>query len=67
MYLIKIQNTNIMKYFYNLEYLFSLWIYFKVQCIPLVSHDPSEIIIKCWFAAQDTFIIIINVKNGCAA
>ncbi len=30
-----------------------------------VSHDPSEIILICWFAAQETFIIniiiIINV------
>ncbi len=30
-----------------------------------VSHDPSEII--CWFAAQETFLIIINVENSCAA
>ncbi len=29
-----------------------------------VSHDPSEIILICWFAAQETFlIIIINVKK----
>ncbi len=27
----------------------------------LVSHDPSETILICWFAAQETFIIIINV------
>jgi len=27
-----------------------------------VSYDPSEIILICWFAAQDTFII--NVENG---
>ncbi len=32
-----------------------------------VSHDPSEIILICWFAAQETFLIIINVENGCAA
>ncbi len=32
-----------------------------------VSHDPSEIILICWFGAQETFTIIINVKNGCAA
>jgi len=29
-----------------------------------VSHDPSEIIIIC-FAAQETFLIIINVENCC--
>ncbi len=27
----------------------------------------SEIIIICWFAAQETFLIIINVENSCAA
>ncbi len=35
-----------------------------------VSHDPSEIILICWFGAQETFlliiiIIIINVENSC--
>ncbi len=30
-----------------------------------VSHDPSEIILICWFAAQETFII--NVENSLAA
>jgi len=29
----------------------------------LVSHDPSEIIVICWFAAQDTFMIIFIVEN----
>ncbi len=29
-----------------------------------VSHGPSEIILICWFGAQETFIIIINVENG---
>ncbi len=28
-----------------------------------VSHDPSEIILICWFAAQETFIIIIMLKG----
>ncbi len=28
-----------------------------------VSHDPSEITLICWFAAQETFIININVKT----
>jgi len=31
-----------------------------------VSHDPSEIIVICRFAAQETFLIIINFKS-CAA
>ncbi len=42
----------------------------KTALIPMhqknVSHDPSEIILICWFAAQETFIII-NVENICAA
>jgi len=28
-----------------------------------VSHDPSEIIVICRFAAQETFLLIINFKN----
>ncbi len=32
-----------------------------------VSHDPSEIILIFWFAAQETFIIIVNVKNSSTA
>ncbi len=31
-----------------------------------VSHDPSEIILICLFDVQQTFIIIINVKNSSA-
>ncbi len=31
-----------------------------------MSHDPSEIILICWFAAQEIFIII-SVENSCAA
>ncbi len=26
-----------------------------------VSHDPSEIILKCWYSAQETFLFIIHV------
>ncbi len=32
-----------------------------------VSHDPSEINLICWFAAQKTFLIIISLENSCAA
>ncbi len=35
-------------------------IYFKMSS---VSHDPSEIILIYWFAAQETFLIIITVEN----
>ncbi len=31
-----------------------------------VSHDPSEIILICWCAAQDTFLFIIKVENSYA-
>ncbi len=29
-----------------------------------MSHDPSEIILICWVAAQETFLIIINAENS---
>ncbi len=29
-----------------------------------MQHYPSEFILICWFGAQETFIIIINVENG---
>ncbi len=31
-----------------------------------MSHDPSEITVICWFAAQETFIIyiIINAESA---
>ncbi len=32
----------------------------------LMSHDPSEIILICWFGAQETFFII-SAENSCAA
>ncbi len=32
-----------------------------------VSHDSTEIILICCFGAQETFLIIINVENSCAA
>ncbi len=28
-----------------------------------VSHDLSKIILICWYAAQTTFIIIVNIEN----
>ncbi len=32
-----------------------------------MSHDASEISLKSWFAAQETFLIIMNVKISFAA
>jgi len=38
---------------------------YKLKLIKsLVSHNPSENILICWFAA---FIIIINAENSCTA
>ncbi len=50
-----------------------MWIYCKTSFIPVikdeflasllqssVTHDLSEIILICWFAAQETFLIIIH-------
>ncbi len=36
------------------------WIF---SIITSVSHDPSEIFLICWFAAQETFMITINVET----
>jgi len=33
----------------------------------LQSHDPSEIILLFWIGPQETFLIIINEENSCAA
>ncbi len=33
----------------------------------LYTHDPSEIIWIYWFAAKETFLIIVNVENIIAA
>ncbi len=30
-----------------------------------VLHEPLEINLICWFGAQVTFLIIINIKNSC--
>ncbi len=35
------------------------WIYSSLQCHMI----PSEVILICWFAAKETFLIIINVDN----
>ncbi len=32
-----------------------------------VSRDPSEIVLISWFGAQETFLVIMNAKNSCAA
>jgi len=33
----------------------------------MLTHDPSEIILICWFGAHETFLIIINTEKSCAA
>ncbi len=33
-----------------------------------LSHDPSEIILICWFAAEESFVLtIFNAEKSCAA
>ncbi len=57
-----------------------MWMCVKMQFIPVikaefsasllqssVSHDPSEIILICWLAAQETFLIIISAEYSCNA
>ncbi len=69
----KIQCTA--KYYY-FKLRFCIWTYFKMLVIPVmaklnlqhhlhssVSHDPSEIILICWFGAQETFHIIIPLQS----
>ncbi len=36
----------------------------KLNFQSLVSRDPSEIFLICWFGAQEAFLNIINVENG---
>ncbi len=45
-----------------------LWskLYFEHHLVFSVTWS-SEISLICWFAAQETFLIIINVDNSCAA
>ncbi len=42
------------------------WIYSIINQA-LVSHDHSKIILICWFAAQETLLLIINIENSFAA
>ncbi len=32
-----------------------------------VAHDPSEIILICWFDVYESLLIIIKFENSCAA
>ncbi len=72
--------NNIVKYFLQFKitvsvliYLIYIYIYLFLWCKAefsasllqsSVSHDPSEIIL-IWFAAQETFLIFVNVENMC--
>ncbi len=81
-YLIKNTGKNIIivKYYYNLKNWFQLQNILKCNLFlwckaefsasflqSSVSHSSSEIILICWFAAWETFLIIINIKNSFAA
>ncbi len=59
------------RYNYRYKYIFLLtsqrWFFHQPLLQSSASHDPSEIILKCWFSAQETFLIFVNRKNICAA
>jgi len=77
--LITVIKSNIVKYYYNyflnviilLNVIYSSdqsWISSIISFLQSSeSHDPSEITLIWWFDAQETFLIIINVENTCAA
>ncbi len=71
--------TNIVKYYFNVKslFFFTIWIYRKMSFIPVMRSwifsiiTPvfsvtwsSEIILICWFAVQETFLIIILSRNN---
>jgi len=45
----------------------NLKIYTCIFSIYTRDYDHLEIILKCRYAAQETFLITINVDNSCAA
>ncbi len=64
---ININNNNVLIYYYNKKYQFLILILIplmvKLNCQQqlqqsLVPHDPSEIILICWFEAQETCIMV---------
>jgi len=53
------KNSTIVKY----DFIFVVKAEFSASLLQSsVSHDPSQIII-CWFAAQETYMTIMNVEN----
>ncbi len=63
-----------MKYYYSFKKLqfIVLWWQSRIfsshySSLSSVSHDPLEIILICWFGPQETFQIIIEGENRCAA
>ncbi len=60
------KNSNIVKtvFYFNILFLWcQIWFFNQSILQSSVSHDPSEIILICWFGAQETFFII-NVENA---
>ncbi len=41
--------------------IFKMWC--KAEFSASLSHDPSEIILICWFAAQETFLLLSMLKT----
>ncbi len=54
-------------FYYLLNYLFIYYLFIYTFSASLlqssVSHDPSEIILICWFAAQEMYLVI-SVETG---
>ncbi len=60
-----------MRFIYVYKIIIILFLWCKAEFLASllqssVSHDPSEIILTYWFAAQETFILIIYVENRSA-
>ncbi len=63
------KNSNNVKncnHYKNVIYSCDANLIFKHHHTSSVSHDSSEIILICWFAAQETIIITINIEYSCA-
>ncbi len=43
-----------------------MWCKAEFSASLVLPHDPSEIILICWFGAKETFVIN-KVENSCAA
>jgi len=52
---------NIVKYYYTFLFL-KVFNFCNGKAEASVSHEPSQIILICWFGAQETFLLINNAE-----